>query len=153
MIGELFIGAVGAFGGTVGLSLLLNAPPRSILPASLTGMLGQLVYMILRLHMGQSLIASYFFATVTVAVICEICARVMRMPSTIFLLSALIPLVPGYSFYAMLLALVQDNGMQAARCGMEAVQVVAAIAVGSAVTSVVFRAMMMRRMRRAGKIQ
>ena len=147
MIGELFIGAVGAFGGTVGLSLLLNAPPRSILPASLTGMLGQLVYMILRLHMGQSLIASYFFATVTVAVICEICARVMRMPSTILLLSALVPLVPGYNFYAMMLALVQDNGRQAASLGMEAMIIVASIAVGAAVTSVVFRAISMRRRR------
>lgn len=145
MILDLIIGAAGAFGGTVGLSLLLNAPPRSILPASLTGMLGQLVYMLLFKYMGQSLIFSYFFATVVIAVICEVCARVMRMPSTIFLLSALVPLVPGYSFYAMLLALVQDNGMQAARCGMEAIQIVAAIAVGSAVTSVLFRTTMMRR--------
>ena len=148
MIHDLVIGAAGAFGGTVGLSMLLNAPPRSILPASVTGMLGQVVYMLLYRHMGQGLMFSYFLATVVISVICEICARVMRMPSTIFLLSALIPLVPGYSFYAMLLALVQDNGMQAARFGMEAVQIVAAIAVGSAVTSVLFRTMMRRRIRK-----
>ena len=149
MIQNLLIGAAGAFGGTVGLSLLLNAPARSILPASVTGMLGQLVYMILHQYMGQGLMFSYFFATVVISAICEIFARVMRMPSTIFLLSALIPLVPGYSFYAMLLALVQDNGMQAARYGMQAVQIVAAIAVGSAVTPVLFRTMMRRSAKRS----
>ena len=66
-------------------------------------------------------------------------ARVMRLPSTIFLLTSLVPLVPGYNFYRAMLALVEDNGMLAASQMLVAVQIVAAIAVGAAVTSVVFR--------------
>ena len=65
----------------------------------------------------------------------------MRMPSTIFLLSALVPLVPGYNFYLAMLALVEDRGAAAAREGLVAVQIVAAIAIGAAVTSVCFRAL------------
>ena len=68
----------------------------------------------------------------------------MRMPSTIFLLTSLVPLVPGYNFYCAMLALVEDDGAQAAASGLEAIQIVAAIAVGAAVTSVCFRALARR---------
>jgi uncharacterized membrane protein YjjB (DUF3815 family) len=62
---------------------------------------------------------------------------------------ALVPLVPGYSFYAMMLALVQDNGQLAASLGMEAIIIVASIAVGAAVTSVLFRTLSMHKRRKA----
>lgn len=139
MIRSLVIRSVGAFGGTVGFSFMLNAPRRVVLPSSLTAVLGYILYELLFAFAGQSLIFSYFFATVVISVICEIAARVMRMPSTIFLLSALVPLVPGYNFYCAMLALVENNGSAAASYGLEAVQIVAAIAVGAAVTSVAFR--------------
>lgn len=139
MIRSLIVGAVGAFGGTVGISFLFNAPRRVVLPSSLTAVLGYVIYDLLFHFAGQSLIFSYFLATLVVSVICEIAARVMRMPSTIFLLSALVPLVPGYNFYCAMLALVENNGAAAAAYGLEAVQIVASIAVGAAVTSVAFR--------------
>ncbi len=145
MIRELLVGAAGAFGGTIGLACLLNAPRRTLLPSSLIGVLGYVLYLLLSRGMGQSLIFSYFLSTVVIAVICEIAARVMRTPTTIFLLSALVPLVPGYSFYRAMLALVEDQGAAAAAYGLQAVQIVGAIAVGAAVTSVVFRALGMRR--------
>ena len=71
-------------------------------------------------------------------------ARLLRLPATIFLLSSLVPLVPGYNFYCAMLALVEDHGRQAAASGMEAIQIVAAIAVGAAVTSGCFRALARR---------
>ena len=56
-----------------------------------------------------------------------------------FLLTALVPLVPGYTFYCAMLAMVENKGALAASYGLEAVQIVAAIAVGAAVASVCFR--------------
>ena len=144
MIEDLIISALGAFGGTLGFAYVLNVPRRTVLPTSLNGMLGFLVYVLLARYAGQSLIFSYFFATVAVTVICEMLARVLHLPSTIFLLTSLVPLVPGYNFYCAMLALVEDNGARAAACGLEAIQIVAAIAVGAAVTSVCFRALARR---------
>lgn len=144
MIREILISSLGAFGGTVGFAYMLNAPRNTVLPASFTALLGYLLYFMLYKVAGRSLIFSYFFATVVISAICEIEARMMRMPSTIFLLSALVPLVPGYNFYCAMLALVEDKGAAAASFGMEAVQIVAAIAVGAAVSSVVFRALTRR---------
>ena len=138
---DVFVSAVGAFGGAMGFAFLLNLPRRTILPTSLTGMLGFLIYVALYRYAGRGLLASYFFATVVVTVICEMLAKLLHLPSTVFLLTSLVPLVPGYNFYCAMLALVEDNGARAAACGLEAIQIVAAIAVGAAVTSVCFRAL------------
>ncbi len=141
VIQQILLHSVGAFGGTLGYAFLLNAPMNTVLPASLTGLLGYVIYEVMINLLAQSVIFSYFVSTVIIAVICEIAARVMRMPSTIFLLTALVPLVPGYTFYCAMLAIVERNGAAFASYGLEAVQIVAAIAVGAAVTSVLFRMM------------
>ena len=126
---KIIVAALGAFGGTLGYGYILNAPKNTILPASLIGLA------------GFGTMSAYFLSTVFVSVVCELLARRMRTPSTIFLLGALVPLVPGYNFYLAMLALVENRGAAAAREGMVAVQIVAAIAVGAAVTSVLFRAL------------
>ena len=141
MMEDVFVSAVGAFGGAMGFAFLLNLPRRTILPTSLTGMLGFLIYVALYRYAGRGLLASYFFATVVVTVICEMLAKLLHLPSTVFLLTSL---VPGYNFSCAMLALVEDNGARAAACGLEAIQIVAAIAVGAAVTSVCFRALARR---------
>ena len=145
VIRQIILHSVGSFGGTLGYAFLLNAPMNTVLPASLTGLLGYVLYEVLVNLLGQGMLFSYFVSTMVIAVLCEIEARLMRMPSTIFLLTALVPLVPGYTFYCAMLALVEDRGAAAAAFGMEAVQIVAAIAVGAAVTSVLFRALTIRR--------
>ena len=132
--------ALGAFGGTLGYGYILNAPKNTILPASFIGLAGYIVYILLGMA-GFGTMSAYFFSTVFVSVVCELLARKMRTPATIFLLSALVPLVPGYNFYLAMLALVENRGAAAAREGVVAVQIVAAIAVGAAVTSVLFRAL------------
>ena len=141
VIKEILLQSVGAFGGTLGYAFMLNAPLPTVLPASLTALLGYVIYAVLFRLTPVGEMTSYFAATVVIAVICELAARRMRMPSTIFLLTALVPLVPGYTFYRAMLALVQDNSAAFASAIIEAVQIVAVIAVGAAVTSVLFRTM------------
>lgn len=138
-IEQIILHCVGAFGGTLGYAYILNAPQNTVLPASFIGLLGYLIYELLVNFTGLGPLFSYFAATVVISMLCEVEARRMRMPSTIFLLTALVPLVPGYTFYRAMLAMVEDKGHLAAAYGLEAVQIVAAIAVGAAVTSVLFR--------------
>ena len=140
MMREMLCSALGAFGGTVGFAYLFGAPRRTILPISMTALAGYSVYFVLARFAGMGLLASYFLATAVIAVLCEIEARVIRMPSTVFLLCALVALVPGYDLYSAMLALVENDGMGAASAMMRAVQIIAAIAVGAASASVGVRA-------------
>ena len=151
LVQNILLQSVGAFAGTLGYAFMLNAPARTVLPASLTALLGYVLYAVLFLLTPVGEMSSYFIATVVIAIICELEARAMRMPSTIFLLTALVPLVPGYTFYCAMLALVQDNSASFASYIMEAVQIVAVIAVGAAVTSVLFRTMSELRMKRKAR--
>lgn len=137
---SLLLRSIGAFGGTVGFCYMLDAPRKTILPASLIALFSYLIYELMYAVLSQSMIFSYFFATVVITVICEIVARRMRMPTTVFLLSAMVPLAPGYSIYHAMLCLVQNDGALAASSGLSALQAVGAMAVGAAVTSVCFRA-------------
>ena len=136
---DFLIHCAGAFGGTLGYTYLLHTPKRAILPSSLLGLMGYAIYLLLYRYLGQGMIFSYFAATAALAAACEIAARVMRMPSTVFLLCALVPLVPGYDFYCAMLALVENDAAGRAAYGLRAVQIVAAIAVGAAVSGVAFR--------------
>ena len=145
---QILLHSIGAFGGTLGYAYLLNAPMNTVLPASLTGLLGYVIYEVMVTLLSQSTIFGYFVATVVIAIICEFAARIMRMPSTIFLLTALVPLVPGYTFYCAMLSVVEHNGAAFASYGLEAEQIVAVIAVGAAVTSTLFRALTMQAARR-----
>ena len=142
MIREFILGSLGAFGGALGFSLLVNAPRKTVLPISLTALAGYLVYLLLYRIAGRGVLASYFLSTVVISLFCEFEARIMRMPTTVFLLCALVPLVPGYSFYIAMLALVENDGMLAATAMMQAMQVVAAIAVGAAASSSCVRMLM-----------
>lgn len=148
MMKELLVSAVGAVGGTIGFAMLVNAPKRTLIPASLTAMLGYVLYLILLKMIGTSAMTAYFLASTFMSVLCEIQARWMRMPSTVFFLSALVPLVPGYTIYRAMLALVENDGAAAAGAAMEAVQGIAAIAVGAVVASVLFRTFTARKTRR-----
>ncbi len=125
---------VGSFGGTFGFCFLLCSPHRSIISTSLIGTAGYMTFFILhKLEVGM--LPSYFFATVVIAVLCELEARRKKMPASVFLIGALVPLVPGYSFYNAMLELVRDNGMRAAADGVEAAMIVGAIAAGAAIVS------------------
>ncbi len=131
---------LGAFGGTLGFAYLFGAPRRTLLPVSLIAVAGYGAYYALCTLAGVSMIAGYFAGAAVIAALCEISARVYRMPATVFLLCALVPLVPGYDLYSAMLALVENDGMRAASAMMQAVQIIAAIAVGAAAASATVRA-------------
>ncbi|MFR8178232.1 MAG: threonine/serine exporter family protein [Christensenellales bacterium] len=126
---------------------MLNAPKHDSALASFIGLAGYMAYV--RERGGGGLWHDPRIFSTVLSVVCELLARKMRTPATIFLLSALVPLVPGYNFYLAMLALVENRGAAAAQEGMVAVQIVAAIAVGAAVTSVIFRALAQRGKREA----
>ena len=136
---SLLLRSIGAVGGTIGFCYMLDAPRKTMFPVSLIALLSYLIYELMAVGLGQSMIFSYFFATVVITVVCEIVARKMRLPTTVFLLTAMVPLAPGYSIYHAMLCLVQNDGATAAASGMNALQAVGAMAVGAAVTSVCFR--------------
>ncbi len=93
---------------TAGYCILMNVPRRLFLPATLGGMLGWGMYLLLKEQIG-----GVFYLLVLVGAICaawsELAAKRTKAPATIFLIPGLIPLVPGGYAYNTMLALVQSD--------------------------------------------
>lgn len=108
-----------------------------ILSASVTGAVSWLVFLLLEGAMKD--VGRYFVATIVVASLSEIFARVFKAPATLFLIVGIIPLVPGGGIYYTMDALIGgDMGLFFQR-GMETVAYASAIAVGSSLVSSVVR--------------
>ncbi|MBQ6951014.1 MAG: threonine/serine exporter family protein [Clostridia bacterium] len=114
-------------------ALLLNQPRKTMLFSALFAGLGYGIFLLL----GQSTLG-YFCATLFIGVACEICARLMKKISTLFITSALIPLVPGVGLYRTMRYLVQGEYHMAISCGTDTLMGICAIALGITISSVLF---------------
>ena len=89
-----------SFVGTLGFAILLHAPKRAWLPASLIGAMTYTLYWSLK-QLSLDEAASMFLAALFGSLLAQFCARKMRMIATIFLLLSVVALVPGLGLYIM----------------------------------------------------
>ena len=111
--------------------------PQHILASSFAGAMSWLVYLLLEPFMGA--VGCNFAATVTVAVLSEIFARMFKSPATVFLIIGIVPLVPGGGLYYTMDALIDGNMDLFVQKGLEATSIAGAIAAGSSLVSSVVR--------------
>ena len=133
---QILLRCIGAFAGTLGYAFILNAPLITVMPASLTGLVGYLIYELLLNFTGVGVLFSYFIATVLISVACEFEARVMRMPSTIFLMTALVPLIPGGGLYYTMTNAISGDVIGFIERGLKTISLAVALALGVIVVTV-----------------
>ena len=91
---QIFTGCL----GSLGFSILFHIRGRRLLIASLGGLISWTVFLLLEpLLPGEPV--RYFLASATVTVYAEVFARVIKTPTTTFLVPSLIPLIPGGALY------------------------------------------------------
>ena len=112
---------------------LLRQPKRTMVFTSLIGVNGYVIFLL----MGQTAMA-YFVASLAVGLLCELTARVTRMATTLFLVSAIIPLVPGLGLYRTIMYIAEDNFAMALSMGVETVTGIGAIALSLTIATTLF---------------
>ena len=110
---------------------------QHIVAASFAGAMSWLVYLMADDFVGP--IGCNFLATVAVALLAEIFARMFKAPATVFLITGIIPLVPGGGLYYTMDALIDGNMALFAAKGIEAAGIAGAIAAGSSLVSSMVR--------------
>jgi uncharacterized membrane protein YjjB (DUF3815 family) len=84
--------------GSLGFSVLFNIRGRKLWVASLGGLISWTIFLLLEpVFQGEA--SRYFFAAAAVTVYSEFFARVLKTPTTTFLVSSIVPLIPGGSLY------------------------------------------------------
>lgn len=97
-----------AFVACFAYGFVVNIRGKKLIYVSLGGMLGWIIYL-LSSGIYKNDIPQYFLAAVAVSVYAEIMARVNKVPVTVYLAIALLPLVPGGTIYRAMLDVIDGN--------------------------------------------
>ena len=129
---------ISSFVGTFGFAIFMHAPKRAWLPASAIGGAAYTLYWaLLQFSMYEPM--AMFLAALVGSMLGQYCARRMQMIASIFVLLAMIPLVPGLGLYRCMSYLAQEMYGAGADAGVRAMVDIVMIALGLAVGSFIFR--------------
>lgn len=112
---------------TIGFGVLFNVPRTSIIKSGFAGGIGWVLYNVFNFY-TDSTVLSVFVASFAIAILGEVFAIKFRNPSTVYIVPAIVPLVPGYGVYYTMLSFVQNDYESAANHGSESFLVSIAIA-------------------------
>ncbi|VBB06407.1 threonine/serine exporter thre [Lucifera butyrica] len=132
----LHIAAVFCMSAAVG--ILYRIPRSSLVYASVTGVAAWLV-MAGFSFAGHNLIRASFFASLTVGILAEFLARLLKKPATVYIIPGFIPLVPGREAYTTVLLLLRRQYVEGISMGMQTLLTGGAIAFGIFISSIVYR--------------
>lgn len=131
---------LGAFFGTLGFAWLVHAPRRAWLPSGLVASLVYLLYRVLT-FLSVSDPMAIFCGALLGAIAGHFCARRLKMISTVFLMAAVVPVVPGLGLYRMMACFGQGQTALGADYGIQAMITIAMTALGLAMGSFVDRSL------------
>ena len=133
-----WIQIITGFLGSCGFAVLFNIRGRRFVWAALGGLLSWMLFVVLGYVIeGEPL--RYFIVSVTMSAYAEVLARLHHTPTTTFIMTTLIPLIPGGSlYYTMAHAL---GGQWTAFSGkaLYTAQLAVALALGIVMTAAVMR--------------
>lgn len=138
MFKDIFLPVLWAFLSSLVFCGILNVKDKKVLlVAAFGGGLGWFVYLISA--PVESVVMQNLIAAVTVALYSEFMSRMLKAPSTVFLVIGVLPMVPGGGIYYTMEYGVQGNTQMFIEKGLETIAVAGAIAVGVSVASAIFR--------------
>lgn len=129
---------IGAYLATIALAVYLGVPKRFRLSVGLVGAIGWFVYLIL----GQGeehLVLRTFASAMAISLVSHIFARVRKAPVTIFLISGILPLVPGTGMYRTVYQMIIGNRTLAGIYFSQTLQIAGVIALAIFIMDSVFR--------------
>ncbi len=125
MLGQLIF----SFIATLSFSMLFNTPKSELVFCGICGTFAWLAYE-LSVWNGLSTVSGAFVASLLVTYMCRTLSFVRKIPLTIFLLSGIIPLVPGAGIYSTMYNIVLNDVTRATVKGVETLKISGVIAIG-----------------------
>lgn len=134
----VMIQILGAFFAVAGFALVLGIPGKFTVYTGATGAVGWMVYLFSEAVMDSVVLAS-FFSAVVIAVISQILARVFKAPVTLFIIAAMMTLVPGAGMYRIVYYALQGDSARMSFYVIQTLEIAGAIAVAIFLADSVFR--------------
>jgi uncharacterized membrane protein YjjB (DUF3815 family) len=116
--------------GSLGFSLLFNVGKKFLPPAALGGFLTWGVYLLCMSFSGMGVLMSTVIASAICQIYAEILARIYKTPTTVFVIPAVVPLIPGGSLYNTMYSAVIKDWVQFRYYGAQTLWGTLGIAIG-----------------------
>ncbi len=124
--------------GTVGFALLYNIRGKKLIIACIGGLISGTLFEMFNIFLQNEVLA-YFITAMMVAFYAEIMARSIKTPTTTFIATSLIPLVPGRALYYTMAYAFEGNAELFSRNGLSTIKIASALALGIAVATATAR--------------
>ncbi len=132
------ISIIAAGFGSVGYGIFFRMKTKQLFWAWVGGTFTWIVYLLVYYCFGGCFIPN-FIASIFAAFFAERMAIINRAPATIFLIEAVIPLIPGGPLYYTMAGIVTKNDLLMSTSGNKALTVALAISLGFMVVAVLHR--------------
>lgn len=117
------------FLGTLGFAILYNIRGIRLIFAALGGLLSWGFFLILNLIISGDILC-YYIVAVLISLYAEVLARLLKTPTTTFIMTSLIPLVPGSSLYYTMTTAFSGNMDGFIEKGLQTLGLAGALAAG-----------------------
>jgi len=119
-----------AAAATMGFSIIFNVPKRELIFCGISGAAGWTVYTLITTFWAYSTIPATLFAAMTVTTLARFLSGLRKMPSTIYMIPGIIPLVPGIGIYFTMFHIINGDNAAAVVQGVDALKIAGVIAIG-----------------------
>lgn len=126
---RILIQLIVAFFATVAFAVLFHVPKKEFFYCGITGAIGWFFYLLVNDSINSVILAS-FVASIAITVVSRFFAVNRRLPVTIFLISGILPLVPGAGIYYTTYYAFAHEITLAVTKGLEAISIALAISFG-----------------------
>lgn len=135
---QIITGFIGSFG----FAILFNIRGKKLIVSSLGGLLSWTLFVLLGYLSIESEPIRYFIVAATISLYAEIMARIFRTPTTTFIITSLIPLIPGGSLYYTMAYAFDSDLNRFLEKGLYTLQLAVALALGILVVGAVMQVFM-----------
>lgn len=129
---QIFAGFI----GTIGFSVLFNVRGKRLVLAALGGLFSWFLFVVLGNFIENEVI-NYFLVSFAVSIYAEVMARVAKTPTTTFIITGLIPLIPGGSLYYTMANAFSGDVVSFLQRGIYTLQLASALALGVIVSTTI----------------
>lgn len=134
---QILVEFILSFASSLGFGIITNIPKRTLLPAGITGALSWVVYLLMA---GQThgLILPNLLAAVTIGLVANIAAIIVRAPVNVMYIPCLVSLVPGAIIYQSMQQFTLGHEGSATQGFIKTLTIAVALAVGFVIAEAVF---------------
>ena len=126
---------VTGFFGSLGFGILFNVRGKRLAAAALAGLLSWSLFLLLGIWIADEALR-YFIVALAISIYCEIMARMLKSPTTTFLMTALVPLIPGGGLYYTMTNAISGDVIGFIERGLKTISLAVALALGVIVVTV-----------------